>query len=53
MKIVEAFEQAVRDHEMRGAQHPDDHELIELKYKESKAALIRALKRLTRTEQMK
>lgn len=44
MKLVNDFEAAVRAHEMRGAQHPEEHELIELKYKTSKEALIAKLK---------
>lgn len=45
MKVVEDFEQAVRDHEMRGAAHPEDRDLIDLQYKVAKQKLIEALKK--------
>lgn len=43
MKVVENFEEAVRDHENMGAQHPADHRAIEEKYKRAKEALLRRL----------
>lgn len=45
MKIVEDFEQAVRDHEMKGAGYPEEHAFIELRYKVAKQKLIEALKK--------
>lgn len=39
MKIIEDFETAVREHEMKGSMHPDDWATIELKYVATKARL--------------
>lgn len=41
-KLIERFEQAVRDHEMAGSQPPEDRPLIEAEYREAKAALVDA-----------
>jgi hypothetical protein len=43
LKVVEDFEAAVRDHEMRGARHPLDHQAIEEEYKRAKEALLHQL----------
>lgn len=53
MKLVDDFEQAVREHEMMGAQHPSEHHAIELRYQLTKERLISALRRKQETEQMK
>jgi hypothetical protein len=42
--MVERFEKAVRDHEMAGAQPPDDRLLIEAEYREAKMDMIAALR---------
>lgn len=46
MKIVEDFEKAVRDHELKGSMHLEDYELVELIYQTTKDKLIRKLKGL-------
>lgn len=44
MKLVEEFEEAVRNHEMRGAKRPEERPYIEAEYDLTKARLIAALK---------
>jgi len=44
-KLVEDFEEAVRNHENMGARHPLDHQGIEQAYQHAKKKLIEALKR--------
>lgn len=44
-EIIERFEAAVREHEMRGAQHPADQESIQQEYDTTKRVLIRTLER--------
>lgn len=46
MKLIDDFEQAVRRHEMKGAQHPQQHDLIEQNYKATKQALTNYIKAL-------
>jgi hypothetical protein len=41
--MVRRFEEAVRDHEMIGAQHLEDRLVINATYKRTKQALIKAL----------
>lgn len=38
-RYITRFENAVRVHEMKGAQHPEDHEQIERDYQRAKATL--------------
>lgn len=45
MKLVDDFEAAVRLHEMKGANRPEDHEYIELLFETTKQKLIEALRR--------
>lgn len=40
---VTKFENAVRAHEMKGAQHPDDWDLIEQTYQNAKARLLEVM----------
>ena len=42
-KLVEEFEAAVREDEMKGAGHPEDYAITEAEYVEAKKALIDAL----------
>lgn len=42
-QALQRFEDAVRAHEMIGAQHPEDHAAIEREYEQAKAALVRKL----------
>ncbi len=37
------FEKAVREHEMKGCRHPEEHDEIEREYHASRDALIRKL----------
>jgi hypothetical protein len=39
-RLVEEFEQAVREHEIRGCRHPQDVPGIEREYERTKAALL-------------
>lgn len=49
-KLVKEFEEAVREHEMKGAQHPQSHEWIDSNYRAKKAALLGYLARHTDKE---
>ena len=44
-KVIARFEAAVREHEMRGCQHPDDWPGIEEEYARARDALHAALAR--------
>lgn len=52
MKIVDNFENAVANHEMKGAMHPENHDLIELQYKTAKKELIDYIKKLQTERQI-
>ena len=40
IRLVKKFEEAVREHEMLGSKHPDEHHDIEIEYNQSKERLI-------------
>lgn len=40
-RLITQFENAVRTHELKGAQHPADHAEIERKYQQAKRSLKR------------
>lgn len=42
VQLIEEFEQAVRAHQMRGAQPPEDWDAIDEELKDAKSALIKA-----------
>ena len=42
-QVLRRFEEAVRAHEMRGAQMPEDIPGIEKEYEDAKAAIVRKL----------
>lgn len=46
VRAINRFDRAVRDHEMKGAQHPDDHDKIVLTYTRAKEKLLHLLRDL-------
>ena len=42
-RAIKRFEEAVREHAFKGARMPDEHEALELEYRDAKEHLFRCI----------